>query len=54
MGRGSLEWTVNDEVGGGGSVVVSLNGGDALVTFHGSGRVMQHPADTGKMRCDFN
>jgi hypothetical protein len=45
---------VDDEVGGGGSTAMSLNGGGAPVTFDGSRRVLQHPADTRKMRCDFN
>jgi hypothetical protein len=45
---------VDDEVGGGGSASVSLNGGGAPVTFDGSGRVLQHPANTGKMSHDFN
>jgi hypothetical protein len=33
---------------------VSLNGGGAPVTFDGFGRVQRHPANTGKMRCNFN
>jgi hypothetical protein len=45
---------VDDEVGGCGLAAVSLNGGDALMTFDGSGRVLHHPIDTGKMSHDFN